>query len=211
MPVIETYFLDTNVLVKISEYFRMNKEGGDISRLEPCYVSLQQLLNNGYRLVISKISILEMYFLYHRWFYYDKKREERASFDEIFGRDATYELENSERAEIESIIEGFIQESKNIGIEFSAIDQGDVIELAKILYRGSRPSVEPYDLAIYANSILECSECLVTGDGPLRRAIEYLRKDYRNEVRREIMERFGEEKYPYWAEKHNLPNTRKPI
>lgn len=210
MPVVETYFLDTNILVKCCEYLIVKEGGGNTSKSESYYVFLQQLLDKGHRLVISRISILEMYFLYHRWFYYDKKRAERAPFDEIFGREATYELENPERAEIEGIIGDFIQEIMTLGIEFSNVDRNDVFELAEILYRGSRPSVEPYNLSIYANSILESSKYLVTNDGPLRKAIDYLRKNYREEVCRKIMGRFGEEKYPYWAEKRDLPNTKKP-
>ena len=209
----ETYFLDTNVLVRVSECLRVKREGGDTSKLEPLipyYAFLLQLLNNGHRVVISRISILEMYFIYHRWFYYDRKSEERAPFGEIFGREATYELEDKEREKIVDIMENFIQESKNIGIEFSNVDQRDVIELAEILYNGSKPSVEAYDLSIYANSILEYSNYLVTDDGKLSRAIDYLRKNYKEKIQREIIDRFREEKYPYWAEDHNLPNAKKP-
>lgn len=210
MPVIETYFLDTNILVKCCEYLIAKKEGGNTNKLEPYYVFLQQLLKRGHRLVINRISILEMYFLYHRWFYYDKKSKERAPFGEIFGREATYELEDQERARIVDLMENFIQESKNMGIEFSTVDQGDVIELAEILYRGSKPSVEAYNLSIYANCILECSKCLLTDDGRLCKAIDYLRKKYREEIRREIIDKFGEEKYHYWAVKRDLPKPKKP-
>jgi hypothetical protein len=209
----ETYFLDTNVLVRVSECLRVKREGGDTSKLKPLkpyYTFLLQLLNNGHRVVISRISILEMYFLYHRWFYYDKKSAERAPFDEIFGREANYELEDEEREEIVNIMESFIQESKNMGIAFSNVDKRDVIELAEILYSGSKPSVEPYDLSIYANSILDCSKYLVTDDGSLCKAIDYLRQKYKEEVTREIIDRFGEEKYPYWAQRHNLPNAKRP-
>ncbi|MCW3130544.1 MAG: hypothetical protein N2V75_10675 [Methanophagales archaeon] len=210
MPVIETYFLDTNILVKTSEYLRVKEEGGDVSKLESYYAFLLQTRNDGHKLIISRISILEMYFLYHRWFYYKKKVEERASFDEIFGREATYELEDQERTEIEDIIEDSVQKSKSLGIEFSNVDQNDVLELTEILYKGSRPSVEPYNLIIYANSILECSKCLVTDDRQLRKAIDYLRKQYKEEIRKEIINRFGEAKYPYWIEEHDLPSAYKP-
>lgn len=210
MPVIESYFLDTNILVKTSEYFRVKEEGGDVSKLESYYAFLRQTRNDGHKLIISRISILEMYFLYHRWFYYDKKREERAPFNEIFGREATYELEDRERIQIRDIIEDFVQRSKSLGIEFSNVDQNDVLELVEILYKGSKPSVEPYNLIIYANSILECSKYLVTDDGALRRAINYLREHYKEEIRREIIDRFGEAKYPYWIKEHDLPNARKP-
>ncbi len=209
MSLIEIYFLDTNILVKTSEYLRVKEEGGDVSKLEKYYTFLQQILNNGHKLVISKISILELYFLYHRWFYYDKKREERAPFDEIFGREATYELEYQERTKIKDIIEVFVQSSKSLGIEFSNVDQNDVFELAEVLYEGSKPSVEPYNLMIYANSILECSKYLVTDDGSLRKAIDYLRKHCREKIRMEITNRFGEAKYP-WIERHDLPQARKP-
>lgn len=210
MPVIQTYFLDTNVLVKVSEYLRMIRERGDPRKLESYYTFLQQVIRNGHRVVISRISILEMYFLYHRWCYYDKKSKERAPFNEIFGRQATYELENPERVKIESTIANFIHEILKLGIEFSNIDGTDVLQLAEILYRGSKPSVEPYNLSIYANSILECSKCLVTDDGMLRKAIDYLRKYHRKEVRREIINRFGKGKYPYWAGNHDLPEAQKP-
>jgi len=209
MPVIETYFLDTNILVKCCEYLIAKKEGGNTNKLEPYYVYLQRLLKKGHRLVINRISILEMYFLYHRWFYYDKKRKERAPFDEIFGKEATYELEDQERDKIVDLMGNFIQETKNMGIEFSTIDQGDVVELAEILYKGSKPSVEAYNLSIYANSILECSKCLVTSDGDLCKAIHYLRQHYAEKVRTEIINRFGE-RYHYWVKKHDLPNAERP-
>ena len=37
MPVIESYFLDTNILVKTLEYLRVKEEGGDVSKLESYY------------------------------------------------------------------------------------------------------------------------------------------------------------------------------
>lgn len=210
MPAIETYFLDTNVLVKICEYFRIKGEGGGLERFEQYYQFVQRLLNDGHRLCLNKLSMLEMYFLYHRWFYWSKKIEERAPFDEIFGRGATYELEDGERREIERIIDEFATEARELGIEFSKVDQSDVLYLAEVLYRRTRPSVEAYDLTIYANSILENAAYLVTDDGPLRRAIDNFRKKHSDEIRTEIVNSFGTEKYPYWARRRALTQARRP-
>lgn len=210
MPAIETHFLDTNVLVKICEYFRIKDEGGDLKRFEQYYQFIQRLLNDGHRLFLNKLSVLEMYFLYHRWFYWSKKIEERAPFDEMFGRGATYELEDGERQKIEGIIDKFAKEMRELGIEFSKVDQSDVLYLAEVLYRRTRPSVEAYDLTIYANSILENAAYLVTDDGSLRRAIDNFRRKHGEEIRTEIVNSFGTDKYPYWARRHALPQARKP-
>lgn len=210
MPTIETYFLDTNVLVKVCEYFKVKKEGGNVEQLEPYYNFIQRLLGDGHKLLINETSVLEMYFLYHRWFYWRRKLEERASFDEMFGRDATYELEDSERRQIETILFEFIGDIQNLGIDFSKVDQSDVLRLAQVLYRGAKPSIEPYNLAIYANSILESAKCLITDDGSLRRAIGYFRKNYEKQIRNEIINSFGEERYPYWKRPHALPDALRP-
>ncbi|MBT9132563.1 MAG: hypothetical protein DDT31_01049 [Syntrophomonadaceae bacterium] len=210
VPKIETYFLDTNVLVKLCEYFRLKSGGGDAEKFGLHYDFVQQLLEKGYKVIISRISILEMHFLYHRWFYWGKKVAERASFNEMFGKDATYELEDNERQRIEAIMSEFIEKAGQLGIEFSKVDQSDVLRLAEILYRRAKPSVEPYDLEIYANAILESAQYLVTTDGPLRRAIDYFRKNYQEQIRNEIIASFGEGKYPYWGKRYNLPKARRP-
>ena len=210
VPKIETYFLDTNVLVKLCEYFRLKSEGGEAEKFGLHYDFVQQLLEKGYKVIISRISILEMHFLYHRWFYWGKKVVERASFNEMFGRDATYELEDNDRQQVEGIISEFVEEVGKLGIEFSKVDQSDVLRLAEILYRRAKPSVGPYDLEIYANTILESAQYLVTSDRRLRRAIDYFGKNYQTQIRNEIIASFGEGKYPYWGKRHNLPNARDP-
>jgi len=208
MPAIETYFLDTNVLVKTCEYFRVKKKGGNVEKLEPYYNFVQQLSEDGNKLLINRISILEMYFLYHRQFYQKRKIEELAPFEEVFGK--PYELENEEREQIEEIVSEFIKEIGKLGIEFTGVDQKDVLKLAQTLYRGAKPSVEPYDLEIYANSILENARYLVTDDGALRKTIDHFRKSYKKQIRSEIVDSFGEEKYPHWKRPHALPDALKP-
>lgn len=208
VPKIETYFLDTNVLVKLCEYFRMKSEGGDAEKFERFYDFVQQLMEKGYRILISRTSILEMYFLYHRWLYQSKKIAELAPFEEIFVK--AYELEDDERQRVEGIISEFIEGAGKLGIEFSKVDQSDVLRLGEILYGGAKPSVEPYDLEIYANTILESAQYLVTSDGPLRRAIDYFGRNYQKQIRNEIIASLGEGKYPYWGKRHNLPKARRP-
>jgi len=208
-PKIETYFLDTNVLVKLCEYFRVKSEGGDTEKFGQHYDFLHQLLEKGYKVIISRISILEMHFLYHRWFYWDKKLSARASFNEMFGRDATYELEDDERQRVEGIISEFVEKVGKLGIEFSKVDQSDVLRLAEILYGRAKPSVEPYDLEIYANTILESAQYLLTNDGALCRAIDYFGRNHQKQIRNEIIASFGEGKYAYWGKRHDLPKARR--
>ena len=45
----------------------------------------------------------------------------RQHLDEMFGRGATYELEDGERQEIEGIIDKFAKEMRELGIGFSKV------------------------------------------------------------------------------------------
>lgn len=210
MSTLDVYILDTSVLSKICEFARLSSSGGNVARFQPSYDFIAQLAGAGHRLMLSPVSFLELHFLYHRWFYWDGKVKDRASFDEIFGRDATYELDDSQKSEIDSIFSCFLTEATRLGIEFSTIDQNDVFRLAAFLYSITKPSVEAYDLAIYANAILDSAKYVITVDGQLLRAINHFRQNHKGAIRGQIISSFGEAKYPYWRRRRDLPNGRKP-
>jgi hypothetical protein len=206
----DIYFLDTNVVIGACEFIRVQKSGGNPESCKVVYDSLVELVNSGHKVYISPISIAELCFRYHRWFYQIRKGKELAPFDEIFGRGATWETTEEDRVNADQLIEDFILEGQAIGIELSRVDQTDVMKLARVLYKYSSPAVESYDIGIYANAILENAKYILHSDKGLSRVIDSVRKNYKNNIINDIILLFGEDKYPFIKSRKDLPCTQKP-
>jgi len=206
----DIYFLDTNVVINACEFIRVQKSGGNPESCRVAHDSLNELVQSGHIVFLSPVTITELCFLYHRWFYQERKRKEFAPFDEIFGRDATWETTEEDRINTDLLIEDFIREGQNIGIELSRVDQTDVMKLARMLYKYSSPAVESYDIAIYANAILENAKYILHSDRRLSQAIDSVRKNYKDKVINDVITLFGEDKYPFIKSRKDLPCSQKP-